>query len=1653
MGYLGDLSEQLNNAFDLNSNSNVALYDQAPNYSQLGDFASQFDQSSQRSYLEEGFLRRDPYATDPKQLNILWQQPTATVLIKKKQFSSLAEHYRSDFMDIDEKLYMKAMSLLFLNKCTQIAALEKLAKIQQVTAAVGDISTQLVPIIITLSDQINNKYLTGQTGLSQVMGLANNADKTAFAESVERLRVVYSYNQTNPYTTWINDPMSLYQSTLANGTGVIELTNFSELSTTTAIRLGEGSCSFSIVDPYNTMMISEYDIELAISDATNAYYNNKAFQFGVTSASQTIADQQAMLNNIRNARNASPISFTVDPTSLFGHLVTAVIDRIGLQIPFQYDSGFLGLGGSVSVPDDYLEGGNLAGYDGLSTGSSFGSFNNGVISSPPHGQSEQTIFNTIIETLYSQQQLLSNAVNNTIANTAPVNYARRKLRFNFSGKQIIEQMDTVNIYINSKSQYDNKVLAGLQQLFGGMSAVQNFTNSFNQIANTANLLFNPTPNQLAEKTAYVGPNFPNQLWAMMRSQFVTENEGTHVFGGIVETVTSLYGNGAYKVNVNGKDNSYYFEQGKINFNPGADNFNGLLFDPLTPFKSNFDNVTLNATPYSQELLDENKYLLGESPSASAVKYKLGAMCHEKATQGNFVQDQEFNPVLGKLTKILYAPDGLVYKWKQGIGLFTRCGDSDAINDYNMVGIPNVYAEPFAGLDIMNVISLLVVGIPYNYDNFYKVTTSLGTFSSDPNNGKSAASSYMESLMSSLQKSNSVWGNFVPFKGLNMNQAAFSNGMMGQASVNVVNADLDSNLKQLAALSSSLTNLGTINALATQSQKSSNPAIAGLYSGLQTQASALASSINSATTALQLQAQQMLAKIRTSSSNNVDALNTIDSSNSSTTPKAYQDMIVTVNSLTKRMSYDVRANEDKNLFIVDDYYDSDYDIAAFNSALGNGNIPMNSFGTETTKLIDKIKTAAATLELEIFCDSQGHIRARPPQYNKIPSSVLFRMLYLKNVCGIQVFPQFLSSLFSDQLSGLKSQLEVVEDQIRFACAMIGQYPDISYSSDISAALWIEQQNVTAGTSTTFHFISDSTDTITDIADLISQANPKTDSGNSIYDYIMYSAQSPTQVLSTSSKYNLLLTAIQQQILALQGSNAANFPAVDVLSQGSVVQQLITRISTKSGQTISSADYIVSGGPNQPATLDTGVAVDLYKVVNDLQGYISQWQSLVKTFYHTIKNAFEFQSMTPDPSTTNSLLPPVVYDSSSIPDVYKHMIEDETFDDYGISSGTRYVIHNSQVISLTINQKAPEYNAVQVSGTYPFGKEGSNWGEAIQPFTSGGGTAELTAFAVDYDMWRHYGFKMASNVAVPFLTNPVTQCAPFAAALLSRNRAKVLSGSCTIAGNEYMQPGEVVYLEDRGLLFYVESVTHIFTYGSTYSTALSLTYGHSPGDYIPSMLDVVGKMIVKNQDSNNVIIHRQSSTSPEQNVGVVQLDCQNTTAPIISSGLGTTTAANRYAVVNQTVVNNILYKVAYAVNQNGASGNNLKAVVELRLYNDNKNAISGPLKSAADDVVAALTSQVQVASGPQNIIYTPQSSLVANQTVNIVTVNIDDTTNGRSPSQQAFDAARNQMATATMGATSTATANNDALRTALFNYVIDCWVTFTRVSDAIAATTHS
>lgn len=1707
MGFLGALGDAIASQFGLVSNNTTSLDavvdGQQTKYGSLGQFAQEFDQSAERRYLEEGYLRTDPFKIDPRQFEVLWQQPTATVLVKKRMFSSVAQNYRPDFMDVDETLFYKAMCILYQNKCAQIAALEQLSKIQQVTAAVGSITQQLIPAIISLADTVNNGYATG--GTLNLFSSGGNPfttqDATSFFQTVDRLRVLTAYNQTAQYTNWITDPLNLYQATYGPGTGVIELTNFTTLNTSTSLDLKTpGTFSFSVVDPYQAMLITDWDIEIALSNATNAFYTNSPTNFGTQTANQTITDFQNMLNQARANRNASPISFNVNPNTIFGQPVTAVIDRLGLEIPFSYDplQGVIGLNSAVTVPPEYLQGsspatpngiqavsgftnqnppgnasgtGAIAGYDGLGQSTlPIGPDNN---IRPLFGNSELSLFTQIIISTFQQLTLLRSTSQNLVQQNGVTNYARKKLRFLFSGKLIIQPMDVAHIYINSRSQLDNKILAGLQQMFTGVGILGNITQNINSITNGIGTLLNPSAGLAiqAEKAVYVGPDFPNYLWMLMRSQFITEIEGTHVMAGVVTSATDTWSDGRFVMNINGEDNTYYFKQGKINFNPGVDAFNGLVFDPLTPFKTNFDSFTGNATAAvtsqnssnTPQFLDENMYTLGDTATSSMVKFKQGALAGEKATQGNYIQDQIIDPTTGRLTKIIYMPDGMVYRWKQGIGIFAQSGSISTINDPNLVGNPNIYAEPFAGLDVMNVLSLLVTGTPYNYATYFKVTGSLNSIQGDPNSKQAPAKTFLDSLRSDLSKSNTLWGNFIPFKNLTLNTAALSQMMAAQFTINTLNSDLDKKLHDFANLQNTLTTLGAINVLTSSRNiaQTADPTVAAQISSYQSMAQNLQTSINSQISALQTAQNASYAQITSGTYSNSGLAQGLDDSD----PTTEQIVRREANFLTRRMSYDVRGNEDKNLFIVDDYYDADYDIAAFNQALASG---IKLYSNDFTSVDQKIMNVADLLNLEVFADTQGHIRVRPPQYNRMPSSTFYRMLYLKQVMNIQVFPEFLNNLFTNQLTSLQQQVEVIEDNIRLLCAILGQYPSLDLTGDDTAAAFISGQNTTAGMGGTFIFISDPTDTITDINLLMQQAvqdltNDSVAQGFDDYGDIAAAGTQTKQLFSNAQRYTVLLNALSAQNQMAGGTNTGNVPSTGVF-QNSIVQSLITRIQQKSGKTISSTDYLTSTGPNQPIEVDTAQTIDIFKITNDLTEAIGNWQQQVKLFYQTLTNAAEFQTLDDDNSISNAIGIGNTFGNQYIPEVFEHMIEDETYDDYGPGAGGRYVIKTYQIKSLTIEENPPPWTTVEVQGTLSPNFDQNTGGGGPAGFTNfpGGGNGLVTAIAIDYDMWRNYGFKDPSVIKVPFFQDPVNQCGPYAAMVLTRNRSNILRGTLTISGNEYQQPGEVIYLKDRNLLFYVNSVKHNYVEGQSFTTSMDLTYGHSIGDYIPTFLDTIGKVIIKNQDITNTVIQRQDSSANEQNIGIVQLDGSQPDTNVLYSG-SEDDETNNYSDTNQTVINNILYTTSYMINQNGAPGNNTTAAIELRVYYDNSTSANGNLMDAANEVVSTLTGGdqgPQMFSGANNSTqpYLPSSA------VSVVTVSLDDETDRRSPSQQALNAARAQVQNFSMNqgspspsnplptdgsgddsdtSAATISASNQMTRAALFSYIIDCWVTLTVV----------
>lgn len=1619
------LANQISDQFSLGENTNKSLdiveNGHVKKYAQLGDFANKFDQSSERRYLEEGYLRKDTFNVDPKQFEILMQEPELTVLIKKKMFSSVAENFRPDLMDADDKLFYKTSRILFENKCKQIGAFEKLSKIEKVSTAIGEFDTQMLPLVMSLFDELQaTSFSSG--GLFSPL---NQTSTGKLSDVIQKIRKVYAFSPSRERTTWLKDDKTLFASQLGEGTGVIELTNVTSINTTTTVNGSSGgTCTINIADPYQLMLITESDLERALSDATNPMFNHKIFQLGKDSADTIIARNTKEMNDLRRLRGASDIIFNINPDTLLGERVVALVDKIGEKINFTYDAalglGGLGIGKGVQVSDDCKIGGSLLGQEGLNTSPAKkvpGTEN--VLRAFP--SSELSLFGDIITAVFNKIQMEANARAIINQKSDRVNYARRKLRFYFLGKRIIQPMDQISIYIGSKSMFDTKILSGLQQSFNAYGFLKNLDNTFYDLKNSIDTLFNPSGNvdiQL-EKSVLVGPNFPNYLWGTMRNQFVNERSGSHVFGGIVQGVKGSYSEGKYSVTISGKDNTAYFEQGYVNFKPSADVWNGALYDPLTPFKTKFDTISSNFKNKGPELLDENAKLLG----TKLVRYKNGPNAGRVAVPGGLLHDTDIDNK-GRKRKVMYAPDGLVYRWKEGIGTFVQFGDSFQANDPSRLGAPSPNINAFAGQDVMNVLSLLITGTPYNFSNYYKGLRDSGNLLRDPQTGQDSAFSFYSSLTSDLTKRNMSWGNFIPFKTLTMDQETFKKVLDTQLNIIGKNDEVDGKLKELLDIKNSLRDLNLFKQF-----PDSDTAKVTLYAKANQLGFELDAINNS--TFNSLGDKGNLASSFSLVGNDVsydmdEVLNPGKPNQTLADAAGRRALRRKTNFLTRRLSWRVRANEDANLFIVDDYYDKDYDILAFEKSFSDG---IQAFKSEFLTVKDQIFLTANLLNLEVFCDSQGHIRVRPAQYNRMPSSIFYKMLQLKSDKGIQVFPQFLEDLFVNQIDAMILKIEIIENQIRLDAAIIGKLTDIDIIKWINSGS--NGTNNVPNAEGAFKFISKDNDQkniakwrIGDAITIITTANP----------------ENKTDPFSTGIiRGQVFGPAQRSQIIKDIFTASFQETAPENINNQNRINELISRLTMDTAQQVTIDDFYQK--------TETGIASpvitkspDIFKIVKNISDKIGERQRYVKAAYNLLKNVKEAKSLDGDKDNSrNKLLFPTTSKNGQVPEIFESMIEDESYDDLGIGSGKRYIIKNSQIKSLDDSENSPEYTMVEVKGLLDPGGFKVSVPQELNTF-SGDGNALNTAAAVDYDTWRMYGMKVGPSVNAPFLHDPESQCAPYAAALLSRARKQILQADISMAGNEYMQPGEVVFVEDRGLLYYVESVTHSFNYGGSFTTNLRLTYGHSPGEYIPTPFDVVGKMLYINRDNTDIINYRQGSTRNENSLGVVIFDTKNTlTDPQKTLFEGSNGSHN------ERVISDILGTTAFTLKSNATTGTNVKAKIEVRIYfSKTTGSPNSDLSNAADAVVKILKGAIVPATGDilnsTTAPMTPTSP--SDDLIKVVPVDITDAVNQKSPSIKAIDAARNLSKTNNLFGTGESK-NDDAISKALFKYVIDCWVTFTNV----------
>lgn len=188
------------------------------------------------------------------------------------------------------------------------------------------------------------------------------------------------------------------------------------------------------------------------------------------------------------------------------------------------------------------------------------------------------------------------------------------------------------------------------------------------------------------------------------------------------------------------------------------------------------------------------------------------------------------------------------------------------------------------------------------------------------------------------------------------------------------------------------------------------------------------------------------------------------------------------------------------------------------------------------------------------------------------------------------------------------------------------------------------------------------------------------------------------------------------------------------------------------------------------------------------------------------------------------------------LFDHLIDDDTRNLLGPGSGRRFIIYDEQIYNYTVSENEPDFTRIDLFGS-------TNFVNDEMRSVTGNENLIKWAGAADYDLWRQYGYKSKSLVDLPFMTDAETQGKPLALQHLSLQRTAIFSGTVSVAGNEYYQPGDTIYIPSKGLLFYVISVSHSLSIGSSFSTTLTISYGHPPGVYLPTPMDIIGQSYSK------------------------------------------------------------------------------------------------------------------------------------------------------------------------------------------------------------------
>lgn len=1310
--------------------------------------------------------------------------PECSVVIKKKAFSTLKFNNDLKWIDATEKLLLRCTKALFAYKVQQIRSYEALTKydlfynntgqhnvfflynvfrdLNLLEVDVSNYEDQFEEIIKKAQrEKINRQSIGGE--LKDIAELAR--------------RFVFSGNYN--LTTWHIDPESQEDLILGPGTGTIELTNFTSLSTTTSLDTTPSSFNLSMEDPLNLATITEDDIEFAIEEGINGAH------------------------------------------SFFERLVSGSLDLANNGKKGSYNSDLSSFGKRFNDP--------------------------------------------------SKSRLNSD-----------IQYIRERLRVFYLGKPIVNPADGVHVFMSS-----NKAKSFSKSGSEKLSTGEYSTLYGNEDYEIDDIVLE------AERRLFTSGKLNIDDYKQIRKDSEDSFKMIHVYAGYVTSATNSFSGGKYNFSFSAIDNMGWLQWSTYQKVPALEDLTGVLEDPLTPYKIETDEFGDIVEDGAPELIDENKQLL----EGEYLSYNSGILKGQQAVEGNLYQGQ-FNG-FGSIdkTKILQHPDGFIYRWKKGI--ITATASVQSVSESGSGARNNkLFAQRYgitpaddilANLDVANIISVLITGQPYNIDTFLEKSVEAATSTSSSNKlGKDDPLSF---LVQSVKKQNPYYGNFKPYRTVTLNKKTIARSVQDKLkrdNLNSVIVTLQKRKVQLHQQSKDLLEQGQ---------------------------TPLAEILRAEIEKIDKEIGNRIAALKQSGFGSADfnltfnfsfgkSQNKISDMSEEDEEKVSRAMLH-VGSI--RRIEDVRLNRDNNYLIVSDQYDYNLELVPFLLKLSQTNY--KRFQGDYTNVLDRCKAANDAIGFEFFANTQGHIEFRPPQWNRTPLTILEYAAKAKRD-GKTIIPENIMSLFDKRIDGLEYEIQKLNILIVMSALLLGRFPDKDLlpgykgiSGVGSLAFFGVKLNIQAGedgkskikdvfrgsgslsgVNRTASLLGDSLKIDYDPSNgkvmygdtrtLIGEFDPIIQEESGTFNRYLSALTSKSKSDYAASSYanEKTLNQIRKDCMRFVGFDpckSLGFGERDISSEDFafngtnkdleyIVFNEDSGMFKKLSNFVSSRDRLVTILKRNTEKKKELEAVEVLFGANGQLSFQNQEASQINSVQDALQNVLSDSSRINPIKIDNEILEKglelinaannILSGSPFDGNVFEHLILNDKANILGFGSGKRFLIGDEDIISANYSEKPPEFTRINVVGDVPL-----NVSQGANSATDG---LYYWAGATDFDLWRQYGYKPSSPQPFPFLNDAELACKPYAYFKVQNQRAKILQASLTLVGNEFYQPGDVVYVKSRNLLYYVDSVSHSFSIGTSFTTTLNLSYGHAPGEYLPGPLDIIGQQMYTNPIKDKVITQRQS-----------------------------------------------------------------------------------------------------------------------------------------------------------------------------------------------------